>query len=42
MTVRITINGKGYTVEGNKTILDVCRSNAVFVPTLCYDERLDP
>jgi len=40
--VRITINGNGYSVEGNKTILDVCRSNHIFIPTLCYDERLDP
>jgi formate dehydrogenase alpha subunit len=42
MSIRITVNGKDMTVKENKTILEVCRESGIFIPTLCYDERLDP
>ena len=40
--VKITINGKEAPCEKGNTILEVCRKNGVYVPTLCYDERLEP
>ena len=42
MTKNIVINGRHLAVEGDKTILEVCRDSGIFMPTLCYDERLEP
>jgi formate dehydrogenase alpha subunit len=42
MKKNIFINGRQLAVEGDKTILDVCRESGIFIPTLCYDERLEP
>ncbi|MFQ5963155.1 MAG: formate dehydrogenase subunit alpha [Candidatus Scalinduaceae bacterium] len=40
--VKLTINGKTYEVEQEKTILEAARENDIWIPTLCYDKRLDP
>ena len=42
MRVAITINGKSYTAAAGQTVLDACRENGVFIPTLCHDPRLVP
>ncbi len=40
--IKVAINGKGIDCEEGKTILQVCREAGIYVPTLCFDERLDP
>ena len=35
----LNINGKEVTGIPGQTILEVCKENDIFVPTLCYDER---
>lgn len=41
--MNIKINGTEYFFNyNNKTILNICRENNIFVPTLCFDERLTP
>jgi len=40
--VQLTINGRQITSEEGKTILEICREKFIFIPTLCYDERLEP
>jgi formate dehydrogenase alpha subunit len=40
--VKLTINGKTYETERGKTVLEVARENNIWIPTLCYDKRLDP
>ncbi|HDY89962.1 MAG TPA: 2Fe-2S iron-sulfur cluster binding domain-containing protein, partial [bacterium] len=40
--VKLTINGKTYETERGKTVLEVARKNDIWIPTLCYDKRLDP
>ncbi len=39
-TINIILNEKPVQAERGQTILTVCRKNGVFVPTLCFDERL--
>ncbi|MCM8814175.1 MAG: NADH-dependent [FeFe] hydrogenase, group A6 [Candidatus Omnitrophica bacterium] len=36
--VNITINGRQYTADEGKTILDACRAHGIRIPTLCYLE----
>jgi len=38
--MNIVINGMNKIVEGNKTILEICQESGIYVPTLCYDDRL--
>lgn len=38
----ITINGEKYNVEDHITVLEACRKIGVDIPTLCYDDRLEP
>lgn len=38
--VNITINGQDFSVGKNLTILQACRENGIYIPTLCYDDRL--
>lgn len=38
----ITINGKMYNVEDHITVLEACRKIGIDIPTLCYDDRLEP
>ena len=40
--IKIHVNGGEIACEKGKTILEVCRKSGIFIPTLCYDERLDP
>ncbi|MBQ4081751.1 MAG: iron hydrogenase small subunit [Clostridia bacterium] len=34
--LNIKINGKDYSVPAGTTILDACRMNGIYIPTLCY------
>lgn len=34
--LNIKINGKDYSVPSGTTILDACRQNGIYIPTLCY------
>ncbi len=38
---KMNIDGKEVTGHPGQTILEVARENAIDIPTLCYDERLD-
>jgi formate dehydrogenase alpha subunit len=40
--IRIKVNGKEIFCEKGKAILQVCRESQIEIPTLCYDERLEP
>src|SRR5579871_2449516 len=40
--IRLTINGTDLELRKQETILDAVRSAGFDVPTLCFDERLDP
>src|SRR5688572_3743655 len=40
--VKVTIDGREVVCSENARILDVARREQIFVPTLCWDERLDP
>jgi len=42
MSVNITINGIQCEANPNQTVLEACRENGVFIPTLCHDPRLAP
>ncbi len=42
MSIRVIINGIQKIVEEGQTILEICRESGFFIPTLCYDERLEP
>jgi predicted molibdopterin-dependent oxidoreductase YjgC len=42
MTMTVTINGRAITVDGVKNILEICLAHGIYIPTLCYDERLEP
>jgi len=39
--ISITINNKKYRVDGDKTILEVCKENRIDIPALCYHSDLD-
>lgn len=39
---KIKINNKKYIAPIDKTILDVCIDNGIYIPNLCYDPRLKP
>jgi predicted molibdopterin-dependent oxidoreductase YjgC len=40
-TIHLTIDGRRISSPRGKTILEVCRNASIFIPTLCYDERLE-
>ena len=40
--MKIKLNGKHLEVNGNKTILDICKDNGIKIPTLCYHKNLFP
>ena len=40
--MEIILDGKEYKVEKDTTILQACQSAGIEIPTLCYDERLNP
>lgn len=40
--IEITINGTNYQIEEGITVLEACRNVGIEIPTLCYDDRLEP
>ena len=38
--VRLTIDGKEVAAKQDQTILDVAREHSIYIPTLCYHDRL--
>lgn len=40
--VRVNINGKDYTAKEGEYLLDVCRRNGIYLPTLCTHSLLSP
>ena len=40
--MKIKLNSKHLEVNGNKTILDICKDNGIKIPTLCYHKNLFP
>ena len=40
--VTITINGKEVAASPDQTILEVARTQDIHIPTLCYEEGLEP
>jgi NADP-reducing hydrogenase subunit HndD len=38
--VEVTINNKKFKTQEGKTILEVCRENGIYIPTLCYHSDL--
>ena len=40
--LNITVNGKSCKATPGQTVLDACRENDVYIPTLCHDPRLVP
>ncbi len=39
--IKVLINQKPVDCEEGKTVLEVCREAGIFIPTLCYDPRLE-
>lgn len=40
--MKLTIDGKRCIGRKGQTILEVARENGIWIPTLCYEERLEP
>lgn len=40
--IKIVIDGVSHEVPENITVLQACQQNNIEIPTLCYDERLEP
>ena len=40
--MEIKINGKMLEADEGRTILEVCKEAGIYIPTLCYDKRLEP
>ncbi|MGQ9465072.1 MAG: 2Fe-2S iron-sulfur cluster-binding protein [bacterium] len=40
--LELTINDKKITARKGETVLDVCRREGIYIPTLCYQENLTP
>ena len=40
LMINIEINGHKYKAEEDTTILDACRSNGIYIPTICYHPDL--
>jgi bidirectional [NiFe] hydrogenase diaphorase subunit len=40
--IALTIDGREIQAEEDKTILEAARDNNIFIPTLCYNEELNP
>jgi len=38
--VQLTINGNQVEAQAGQTVLDVARENGIYIPTLCYHQRL--
>jgi bidirectional [NiFe] hydrogenase diaphorase subunit len=40
--IALTIDGREIQAEEDKTILEAARDNNIFIPTLCYNDELNP
>lgn len=40
--IRLTINDQPLTVAEGRSLLEACRENGIYVPTLCYHPALEP
>ena len=40
--ITLTVDGKPVQIDQGSTVLDACRKAGIYVPTFCWDERLDP
>ncbi|MBX7125830.1 MAG: (2Fe-2S)-binding protein, partial [Cyclobacteriaceae bacterium] len=40
--VNITIDGKKYSVEEGKNLVDAAKENGIFIPSLCYFKHIEP
>jgi len=40
--VNLTIDGRAVQAEEEKTVLEVARDHGIDIPTLCYNEELEP
>lgn len=40
--MKVTINGRQCESQGGSTILEVARANGIYIPTLCYHEKIGP
>lgn len=40
--ITIKINGSTFTARKGETVLDVCRRENIYIPTLCFQENLTP
>jgi bidirectional [NiFe] hydrogenase diaphorase subunit len=40
--VKLTIDGREIEAEKDQTILQVARDNGIDIPTLCYNESIEP
>lgn len=41
-SIKVILDGNEVTAKSGQTIIELCRENNVFIPTLCFDERLTP
>jgi bidirectional [NiFe] hydrogenase diaphorase subunit len=41
-TVNLTIDGRNVQAEEGQTVMNVARDNGIDIPTLCYNEELEP
>ena len=39
--INLTVDGKSVQVERGKTVLDACRKLGLYIPTFCWDDRLE-
>lgn len=40
--MKVTINGKRYEIPAGQTILQAAQANEIYIPTLCYLEKIGP
>lgn len=40
--IKVNIDGNDYTSEAGATILEIAKANDIYIPTLCFEERLSP
>ena len=42
MDKKIFIDGREFAIDGTKTVLQIARENGIYIPSLCYLEKLGP
>ena len=40
--IELTVDGKKVLAREGQTLLEVARENDIYIPTLCYTEKLKP